>query len=218
MDFDLTCSALAGYQGRLAGLHGSSRGIGIYSYSDYNFSTITYKTENQFILAFDQPWLRFDLWACWASGQILKMDSSDSVFSGGRRPAADDFILLLSDSYDGIALLTGRTRLSDLPINKDILGIYIGHAMFDAGLKSAAVFQTQEFSWSAAASCFADMDLQLSIALGSLILNTDFYAETFLAIAGADRPVLQLGYTFGFKLSNSARIDKAIEPVPELYQ
>ena len=186
-------SGTAAWLGRIPGAAvGSSRGLDLVSYHDYDLASRSYKTEAQATLAWDEVPIRLDLWGAWAGGSILSLDSQSPVFAADKRPPYFEY-----ETWPGrstmLAQGSAAWRIANQGIHANILGLYFNRFLLDLGYRGA---------WFEAAylqSCFARLSLDLAAGLGAAGgVGLQVFAEGFARLSEGD-PGRSLGIRIGLQ-------------------
>jgi hypothetical protein len=201
--WNATASGLAGWEGRIPGIAtGTSRGLDLLSYHDFDLASSTYKTEAQLVAAYDRVPIRLDLWGAWASSPILKLDATSTVFSADRRPAYVEYETLDSGSSDLLVEGTLDYRLADQAIHTNVLDLYFNRVLVDIGFRGAY------FQAGLLESAFARLSLDIAAAQGMAYGGAAVFGEVFARLDGS--PIDQaIGFRLGFRLDSLASVSSS---------
>jgi hypothetical protein len=199
--WNATASGLVGWEGRIPGIAvATSRGLDLLSYHDLDLASLTYKTEEHLVAAYDRVPFRLDLWGAWASSPILKLDATSTVFSADRRPAYVEYESLEGGSSDLLVEATLDYRLADQTIHSNVLDLYFNRMLVDIGLRGAY------FQAGLLESAFARLSFDIAAAQGMVFGGARVFGEVFARLDGS--PIDQaIGFRLGFRLDAGAAVN-----------
>lgn len=197
--WNASASATLGWYGRVFGAAKStSRGFDILSYHDFELRTLSYKTEEHLIAAYDSVPLRLDLWGAWSDKSLIKLDATSEVFSSDRHPAYAEYATLDIASSNYLVEGTLAYRLIDQGIHTNLFFVYANRALFDIGCRGAY------FNDTAYSSVFARASLDLGAAMGELIAQMRLFGEGYACLNEGLSDSQRFGWRIGLQASSDA--------------
>lgn len=165
-------------------------GIDFYNYHDFDFVSMTYRTEAGFKASLRDPALFVEAWGAWASAPVAGLDSTGGIFPSSHMPGYLEFAALTGSTTSLVAEGELRFRLANAAIHSGVLDLYLNRLLFDAGLRAATAAASFQ------ASAFLRLSLDSGMAMGMLAGTMRTFAEGWWRSDEGD-PMGVVGFTLG---------------------